>query len=222
MAVYKVAEIFSSINGEGLKAGQTAVFVRLQGCALQCSYCDTVWANTPDCDYRLMTTGEIMDRILSEGIRNVTLTGGEPLQQPQIADLLTALAHEQTLSAEIETNGSIPLSPFADLPGRPSFTMDYKLPGSGMEARMHLPNLSVLDRRDVVKFVISDERDLQRAKEITQGYGLTDQTNVYFSPVFGSISPETIVNFMKEHRLNGVTLQLQLHKIIWDPEMRGV
>lgn len=222
MTYYRVAEIFTSINGEGKKAGQLSVFIRLQGCNLRCSYCDTRWANGADCAYSLMTAEEITDTVRVSGISNVTLTGGEPLSHENIRGLLEHLAAQPALSVEIETNGSIPLAPFADLTNRPSFTMDYKLPGSGMEQAMYLPNFDVLGRHDTVKFVVSDRNDLLQAKEIISRYDLNGRTHVYLSPVFGKIGPEEIVNFMKKYRMNGVTLQLQLHKIIWDPQARGV
>ena len=87
---------------------------------------------------------------------------------------------------------------------------------------MLVENFSYLTLRDSVKFVVGDKRDLARAEEIIKDYGLTDRCRVYFSPVFGKIEPEEIVEFMKERKLNGVRLQLQLHKIIWNPNMRGV
>lgn len=107
-ATYRVAEQFVSINGEGTRAGELAVFVRLCGCNLQCSYCDTQWANQPDVSYQLQTTEEIVQAILETGVRNVTLTGGEPLLTPNVAGLIAAITAQPTLSLEIETNGSVP------------------------------------------------------------------------------------------------------------------
>lgn len=222
MAKYNVAEIFESINGEGMRAGELAVFVRLKGCNLCCSYCDTAWACTPDAPCRQMTEEEICLQILDTGIRNVTLTGGEPLWQEDIGILLQRLAEEPSLRVEIETNGSIAVTPWRVGTHPPHFTLDYKLPGSGMESRMCLDNFRQISQEDTVKFVISDDRDLERAREIMETYHLRTRCHVIFSPVSGRIEPEHIVGFMRDHRLNSVRLQLQLHKIIWDPERRGV
>lgn len=222
MANYKVVEIFTSINGEGPKAGQIAVFVRMQGCNLDCKYCDTAWANEENCRFHWTSTEEILELVRSMWIKNVTITGGEPLLQEDIRELLEALAKEPGIEVEIETNGSVDLMPYMDMENRPSFTMDYKLPSSGAEDEMVMSNLSCIDKRDTVKFVVGDVEDLVRAKEVIDEYDLTNKTNVHFSPVWGEIEMEHIVGFMKSHRMNGVTLQLQLHKIIWDPQMRGV
>ena len=222
MSVFKVVEIFESINGEGARAGQLAVFVRFAGCNLNCSYCDTKWANEENAPYTLMTTDEIYNRIKETGIKNVTLTGGEPLLREGIKELLEKIATDEFLSCEIETNGSIDLKQFCDIPNRPYFTMDYKLKSSGMEDKMLLSNFDVLDKNDVVKFVSSNREDLQKALYIIKKYDLTNKCRVYISPVFGSINPEEIVDFMKENKLNNVNMQLQMHKIIWDPDKRGV
>ena len=222
MSVFKVVEIFESINGEGARAGQLAVFVRFAFCNLNCSYCDTKWANEENAPYTLMTTEEIYSKIKETGIKNVTLTGGEPLLREGIKELLEKIASDKSLSCEIETNGSIDLKQFYDIPNRPYFTMDYKLKPSGMEDKMLLSNFDVLDKNDVVKFVSSNREDLQKALYIIKKYDLTEKCRVYISPVFGSINPEEIVDFMKENKLNNVNLQLQMHKIIWDPNKRGV
>ena len=222
MAEFKVAEIFTSINGEGTKAGQTAVFVRFTGCNLNCSYCDTKWANEPNAEYKLMADREILSRIKETRIKNVTLTGGEPLLREGIHELLEEIAKDGFLQAEIETNGSIDLKPFCDIENRPSFTMDYKLPSSGMEKHMCLENFEILEKKDTVKFVSGSIEDLKKALEIIRKYDLSRRCHVYISPVFGSIEPAKIVDFMVENKLNDVNLQLQLHKFIWDPNMRGV
>lgn len=135
---------------------------------------------------------------------------------------MEAMAKEENLRVEIETNGSVPLQPFAEIPNGPSFTMDYKLPGSGMEKYMLPENFAVLRAQDTVKFVVKDYEDLCRARDVIWEYDLTEKCHVYLSPVYGQIELENIVNFMKDNRLNDVNMQLQMHKIIWDSEMRGV
>lgn len=216
----KVAEKFVSINGEGTRAGELAVFIRFKGCNLRCSYCDTGWANEPDCPYTEMSKEEIAAYIMGTGVRNVTLTGGEPLLQKGAQELIELLM-EKGLSVEIETNGSIAISPFIGK-RRPIFTMDYKLPGSGCEEDMFLENFRLLDARDTVKFVSGSLGDLERARYIMEKYSLTERCHVYISPVFGSIEPRDIVDYMLEHHMNDVRLQIQMHKVIWDPDKRGV
>lgn len=222
MPHYKIAETFLSINGEGGKAGQLAFFVRFTGCNLSCDYCDTKWANAPSAAYEALTEEDIYRRIKASGAENVTITGGEPMIQPHINDLLDFLCRDPGLYVEVETNGSVPLADFLAQTIRPSFTMDYKLSASGMEAHMCLENLKLLSSRDTVKFVCGSIDDLMRAEEIINQYALLGRTSIYLSPVFGAISPADMVEFMKAHHMTGVTLQLQLHKFIWDPEKRGV
>ena len=200
MATFDVVETFVSINGEGTHAGQLAVFVRFAGCNLRCSFCDTMWANERDVPCTRMTAAQICEAIDQTGVNNVTLTGGEPLLR----------------------DGSVPLAPFTNISPSIAFTMDYKLPGSGMEAHMCTDNFTLLSKQDTVKFVAGSHADLERALEIIRQYDLTNRCHVYFSPVFGKIQPVDIVTFMQQHVLNDVTLQLQMHKIIWDPEKRGV
>ncbi len=227
MAEYKVVELFTSINGEGVKAGQLAVFVRFAGCNLKCDYCDTSWANESGAAYTVMNEDEILAAIQKEKVRNVTLTGGEPLYREDMAKLLDKLLTETGLNVEIETNGSMDLREYVYIAdkygvGRLSFTMDYKLPDSGMEDKMNLVNMKLLKGHDTVKFVCSGIEDMKKAEEIIRKYELVEKCHVYLSPVFGKINPADMVEFMKERNLNGVNLQLQLHKFIWDPMKRGV
>lgn len=217
----KVVEKFISINGEGWRAGELSVFIRFWGCNLRCSYCDTMWANEADCPYEDMSPREILEYIRSTGIRNVTLTGGEPLLQSEMPGLLELLLDDGTWNVEIETNGAVSLAPFCGA-ARPVFTMDYKLPSSKCEKRMLPDNFAYLKPDDTVKFVSGSIGDLDRALEIINRYDLTDRCHVYLSPVFGSIDPADMVAYMMEHRMNGVRLQIQMHKVIWDPDQRGV
>ena len=219
----KVAEKFISINGEGTRAGELAVFVRFVGCNLRCTYCDTMWANEPGCPFEERTPAQICDYVRSTGISNVTLTGGEPLLQKRMEELIGLLIRDCGVRVEIETNGAVDLRPFAQIPeGRPTFTMDYKLPSSGCEAQMLAGNFSVLQAQDTVKFVSGSREDLERVAEIIEEYGLLDRCYVYFRPVFGKIEPAEIVDFMLENKLNKARIQIQMHKVIWDPNARGV
>ena len=129
---------------------------------------------------------------------------------------------DRELFVEIETNGSVDISLFKKIDNTPSFTMDYKLDYSKMENKMFLDNLKKLDKRDVIKFVSGSQKDLEILKNIVEKYNLIERTKVYVSPVFGAIEPSVIVDWMIENNLNGMNLQIQMHKIIWDPEKKGV
>ena len=219
--MFEVVESFVSINGESTRAGELAVFVRFKGCNLHCSYCDTQWANEFDVEYKNMSTGELCELVKNTGVKNVTLTGGEPLLQDKMEVLIESLI-AQGNRVEIETNGSISLEKFADLKNRPVFSMDYKLPSSNMETYMNTDNFSLLEKSDTVKFVSGSIADLERAVEIIEKYSLLDKCHVYISPVFDKIEPSEIVDFMIKRNLNGIRLQLQMHKFIWEPDRRGV
>ena len=223
MSTYRVVERFVSINGEAARAGELAVFIRFAGCNLGCGYCDTKWANESDVSYEELSEDDIIDYVRRTEVKNVTLTGGEPLLQPGAEEVIIALqSGKLPHSVEIETNGSVDLAPFASLDKRPVFTMDYKLPGSGMESFMNKGNMKLLQKQDSVKFVASDQGDLDRALEIIEEYDLQNRCGVFISPVFGSLEPDRIVDLILKHRLNGVRVGLQLHKFIWDPQKRGV
>jgi len=222
MTHYKVAEKFISLNGEGVLVGQPAVFIRFHGCNLSCSFCDTTWANEKDGAYSLMTEHQIYEYIKGTGIKNVTLTGGEPLLVPAIEELLCLLSSDQCLHVEIETNGSIDLSPFANIQNPPSFTMDYKLPSSLMEDKMLVSNFKILSKKDTVKFVVGNMEDLNRAREVIHEYDLANKCHVLISPVYGRIKLDKIADYLIKHRMNNVAMQLQMHKIIWEPNRRGV
>ena len=218
--VFQLAEHFISINGEGQCAGELALFLRFAGCNLRCDWCDTAWAcgkDAPHEDVTLRQIEQIAADAAAQGVRNVTLTGGEPLLQKHIADAIRMLA-DMGLHTEIETNGAVPLEPFLHCGG--VFTMDYKLPSSKMEQHMHAENFALLQARDTVKFVCGSREDVLRAKEIAEQF--RPQCPLYLSPVFGRIDPAEIVEIMKAERMGNFRLQLQLHKFIWDPQARGV
>lgn len=221
MANYRLAEHFISINGEGQLAGALALFLRFAGCNLRCDWCDTAWACGKDAPYEdisLHGIAEIAENAIKQGVRTVTLTGGEPLLQERINDVIGRLS-TLGLRVEIETNGAVPLEPFT-APHRPCFTMDYKLPSSKMERFMCTENFALLREWDTVKFVCGSRADVFRAKEIAETYH--PQCPLYLSPVFGRIDPAEIVEIMKEEKMGDFRLQLQLHKFIWDPMARGV
>ena len=217
---YKLAEHFISINGEGQCAGELALFLRFAGCNLRCAWCDTAWACGKDAPHEAVTleriTGIAADA-RSGGVPNVTLTGGEPLLQENIRTVIEQLC-SMGLRVEIETNGAVPLEPFCG--SGAVFTMDYKLPSSGMERFMRIENFALLHENDTVKFVCGSREDVLRAKEIAAQF--RPECPLYLSAVFGRIEPAEIVDIMKAEHMGNFRLQLQLHKLIWDPLARGV
>ena len=226
--VFKVVEQFLSINGEGRRAGQLALFVRFAGCNLNCEYCDTRWANERDASYDAYTCDLLYEMITGAGINNITLTGGEPLLQQGIGILLDHLRTERRLNIEIETNGSIDIEPFFTkredfISDNVTFTLDYKTGASGMESRMCMHNYELVRDIDTVKFVVGSVGDIETAVDVIKKYRLKEKgCGIFISPCFGKIEPREIVEYMVKNRINDVNVQLQLHKYIWDPDRRGV
>lgn len=214
----RVIEKFISINGEGVKSGELSVFIRFEGCNLRCSYCDTTYSFINPI-YENLDVKEIVDYILSTKIKNVTLTGGEPLIQEGIYELLEELS-KHDLEVEIETNGSVSIKefPFKNV----SFTLDYKTPSSKMEKFMNLDNYKYLQKKDTIKFVCGSINDLLVSKMIMDKYELYNKCNLIISPIFNTLPLESYVSFMIENNLNNVRFGLQIHKIIWDKDKRGV
>ena len=223
----KVCEIFKSIEGEGIRMGQAAVFVRLHGCNLRCSYCDSMYA-VEGPDFKQMSVGEVLAAVEAyrneSGVKCVTLTGGEPLIHEGVGELLTAFC-EAGLEVNIETNGTVPCK--WQLPGL-FYTMDWKCKSSGMSARMKMENIISLGKNDVLKFVVGSVEDLQEAEGVVARLSLTSPDNmphIFISPVWGELTNEQSVNWMvgcKVMTQNNARFQVQLHKIVWDPDMRGV
>jgi len=215
----QVIEKFVSINGEGLKQGELALFIRFKGCNLRCSYCDTKYSFINPV-YKEETIDELMEYVNKMNINNITLTGGEPLIQNDINILIERLIKNGN-HVEIETNGSIDISNFINNDNI-SYTLDYKLPTSLMEDSMNVCNYKYINKKDSVKFVCGNLEDLNKMKEIINTYDLIKKTNCIVSPVFNMIKLEDIVNYLIDNNLNGVKMQLQIHKFIWDPNKRGV
>nr|WP_302596068.1 putative 7-carboxy-7-deazaguanine synthase QueE [uncultured Cellulosilyticum sp.] len=224
MNKFKVIEKFVSIDGEGPTAGALSTFVRFEGCNLRCSWCDTTYSFDGSSDVEMLTAMEIGDYIKETGVKHVTLTGGEPLWQKHIEEILDLLAKMPLITTHIETNGAVDITPFKQRykDAAMHFIVDYKLPSSGMQHKMVEKNLEVVTKNDVYKFVIASTEDLERAYDLIKKYELAKRCQVYLSPVRENIDSAVIVDFMKEKQLNDVKLQLQLHKIIWPKESRGV
>lgn len=227
----KVNEIFASIEGEGKRAGLPATFIRLFGCNLRCSYCDSMYSVEGN-DYTEMSIPQIMDKVKELGIPNITVTGGEPLIHSGIKKLLEALLNEG-YDVNVETNGTMFLHRFiydkdfnedplgcVTLKGTLFYTMDYKCGSSGMNTKMHLDIFSDLENFDVLKFVVGSREDLDEALSVLEN--IKSNPQVYFSPVFGKIEPKEIVQYLLNKKLYDCKVQIQMHKVIWDPDQRGV
>ena len=217
-STYALVEHFISVDGEGPTAGALSLFIRLAGCNLRCTWCDTCYAQTAASATQTLTLSELVEVVKQSGVEHVTLTGGEPLMRPHVKELLLAL---NFVTIHIETNGSIDVAPFR-VGEHVHFVVDYKLPGSGMEHTMCLQNFDAVTKADAYKFVIADATDMQKAVALVKQHDLVRKTQVYFSTVFAEMTPADVVEVMKQEKLNGVKLQLQLHKYIWDPSIRGV
>ena len=219
----KVSEIFKSIEGEGLRTGLPAVFIRLHGCNLRCSYCDSMYA-VEGSDYKQMSVAQILDAVKEfSGITHVTLTGGEPLIHQDVEDLLSLLS-SNGYQVNIETNGTVPRK--WHFPGL-FYTMDWKCKSSGMSAKMKMENLETLGADDVLKFVVGTTEDLEETESVVKSLAekKLDMPHLFISPVFGNLSNEEIVNWLlgcSTMVKNNARFQVQLHKIIWYPDRRGV
>lgn len=215
----KVSEIFTSIEGEGARSGFPCVFVRLYGCNLRCSYCDSMYANEGN-DYNEMSVNKVISLIKDTGIHRVTVTGGEPLSQTDTIELLEELVKNK-FKVNLETNGSVSLASIAHIDSDYlMITMDWKSISSNMSSSMLDLNIKLLIQSDVLKFVVSTEKDLDQMKEVLNTHRIRCQ--VFVSPIFGKIDPKDIVKYLIDNKIENVRLQLQIHKIIWDPEERGV
>jgi len=215
---FYVSEIFYSIQGEGTRAGRPCVFVRLQGCALRCSWCDTPYALHRRRGGEWMTGEEIVHRVRWYGCGFVEFTGGEPLEQWGSFGLMQILCDEGYTVA-VETGGHIAIEL---LDARVIRIVDVKCPSSRMSSLNYWRNLEVLRGHDEVKFVLADRRDYEWACGVMERYRLAERVAaVLFSPAFGLLSPRQLAEWILQDRLP-VRLQLQLHKYIWDPNQRGV
>ena len=225
----KIVEIFDSIDGEGLRTGQSAAFIRLAGCNLRCSYCDTLYAlfgEDEPCEYTEMTVDEVFN-VVNKSFKRITLTGGEPLLHTEAAELCERLA-EADCEVNIETNGAVDIEAFLNKITRKDkifFTIDYKLPSSGMTDKMLWHNFEVLRPCDVVKFVVGSDEDAELMVKITEKLNniYKEKPHIYAGAVFGSFEPATLVELIvNEPILKDVVFQLQVHKFVWDPAMKGV
>lgn len=210
----KVCEIFTSIQGESTYAGIPCTFVRMTGCNLRCSYCDTIYAYEEGTE---LTQDEVFAKVECIGLKMVEITGGEPLLQEEVPFLAKRLLNSG-YTVLIETNGSLSIK---GIDSRAVIILDIKTPGSGMSGSFMLTNLAYLKRDDEIKFVITDRKDYEWAKDFVKEYSLTEECTILFSPALGVIDPRQLANWIIGDKLE-VRLNLQLHKYIYGPDLRSV
>ena len=213
-----INEIFYSIQGESTFAGQPCVFVRLTGCDLRCTYCDTEYAFY---EGKRRSLDDIIAEVATQPCQLVEVTGGEPLLQKRVHTLMSRLA-DAGYTVLIETSGAHDISL---IDARVHRIMDLKTPSSGEVARNRIENLPLLGVRDEVKFVIGTDEDFAWAKrQVLAGVpGWADRVNaILFSPVFGKMTPLDLATRVLADALPRVRMQLQMHKLIWEPNQRGV
>jgi 7-carboxy-7-deazaguanine synthase len=213
--VLRVNEIFFSIQGEGSRAGEPCVFVRLTGCGLRCNYCDTEYAFYEGEDSSI---GKVLETVRTYGCKLVEITGGEPLEQEGVYGLIDRLLDED-YDVMIETGGHMDIS---RVPIQVKRIVDLKTPGSEMANRNYYENVKHLTMHDEVKFVICDRADYEWAKEKVELFELKSKVGIIlFSPVHGKLTLTQLAEWILQDKLQ-VKLQTQLHKLIWPDIERGV
>lgn len=203
----RISEIFCSLQGESRSVGFPTTFVRLTGCPLRCTYCDTVYAFKGG---EWLSISSILEHVARYGVRHVTLTGGEPLAQEACIRLirkLCDLGHE----VSIETSGALDISAVDQ---RATLVMDLKTPASGEAHRNRFQNLEWMKPQDQIKFVISDRADYLWSKDQVHEWKLLERCEVLFSPNTGMLAPQELAEWILQDRLE-VRFQLQLHKLLW-------
>ncbi len=209
----RVSEIFFSIQGEGSRAGRPCVFVRFTGCDLRCRWCDTAYAFHGG---REMARDEILAEVARHPCRFALLTGGEPTLQKELPDLAGALL-ARGYEVAVETHGQRPL---AGLPREVIRIADVKTPGSG-EVATDLGWLGDLAPHDEVKFVVCSEADFRWSLDVIRRHRLEGRVGLLLSPVWGEVEPRELARWILESGVQA-RLNLQLHKLVWGPEARGV
>jgi 7-carboxy-7-deazaguanine synthase len=210
----RITEIFHSIQGESTYAGRPCVFVRLTGCPLRCTWCDTEYAFYGGQE---LTDEDILRKIRAFDCSLVEITGGEPLAQSACFPFISGLC-DNGYTVLIETSGAIDITA---VDPRAHVILDVKCPGSGMTDRMLWSNVQKLTAKDEAKFVLADRGDYNWACDVVNRYDLTSRCTVLFGPVFGTLELRHLAEWVLADRLP-IRVQTQLHKLIWTPDLRGV
>ena len=208
----RITEIFASLQGESSRVGLPTVFVRLTGCPLRCTWCDTAYAFNGG---NTRTLDDILAEVAGHGLRHVCVTGGEPLAQKGCIALLSALC-EAGHEVSLETSGALDI---AEVDARVARIVDLKAPGSGELARNRYENIPLLRAHDELKIVLADAADYDWARQQIAEHRLAERCSVLLSPVAGALEPATLAEWIMRDRLP-VRFQLQLHKILWN-DARG-
>ncbi|WP_444928442.1 7-carboxy-7-deazaguanine synthase QueE [Microbulbifer sp. SSSA002] len=204
----RISEIFYSLQGEARESGLPTVFVRLTGCPLRCTYCDSEYAFYGG---ERMTLEQILQQVQSHPARHVCVTGGEPLAQPNCFPLMKALC-DAGYAVSLETSGAMPVEKVDE---RVSRVVDLKTPASGEQHRNRMENMQVLTRQDQVKFVICDRGDYDWARFTLDQYRLPERVGeVLFSPSYEQLQPRQLAEWILEDGLQ-VRMQMQMHKLLW-------
>ena len=211
----KVNEIYFSVQGERNYAGLPCVFIRLTFCNLRCTYCDTEYAFY---DGKDISITQIVEQVKKYDCKLVEITGGEPLVQMDECLLLMKQLCDDGFEVLIETGGSLSIK---DIDPRVKVIMDLKCPSSGMEKKNLYENIDYLKPVDELKFVIGSREDYDWTVDVLKRYELENKCKILFSVVFGKLEPVQLVNWILDDKLN-VRFQLQMHKVIWHPETKGV
>ncbi len=209
----KIFEIFYSLQGESSRVGLPTIFIRLSGCPMRCHYCDTAYAFQGG---SMMNIEDIMGSIKKYDTRFVTVTGGEPLAQKEVLNLLKALA-DSDYEVSLETGGGISIK---EVDPRIKIILDIKTPESGEEKKNDWENLTLIHLKDEIKFVLCSREDYEWAKKILEQYNLTKKCSVLFSPVYQVLDATDLGNWILKDQLP-VRMQIQLHKFLWG-EKQGV
>ncbi len=210
----RITEIYPSVQGESTHVGRPCVFVRLTGCPLRCTWCDSEFTFHGG---EIRDVEEVVAEVHAFGIPTVEVTGGEPLVQPAAVPLmqrLLDLGHRVLL----ETSGALSI---AEVPADVHVILDLKCPDSGEVGRNHWPNLDLLRPHHEVKCVIASRRDYEWARDVVREHALDARCAVLFGPAWGLVEPRDLVRWILDDRLD-VRFQLQLHKVVWPPDARGV
>jgi 7-carboxy-7-deazaguanine synthase len=210
----KLYELYSSVQGEARYAGLPCVFVRMAGCPLRCSWCDTKYAYSGG---ETVSVDDLLGRVMETGLSYVELTGGEPLAQEASFALISRLC-DAGKTVMIETSGAVDIS---GVDPRAHVIMDVKCPDSGMAERMLWENMQHIHPKDDVKFVLASRADYDYAVKTIRDHDLMSRCSVFLSTAFSLLHPREVVEWLLEDRLD-VRLQLQMHKFIWPPDQRGV
>lgn len=203
----KIYEIFHSLQGESTRVGLPTVFVRLTGCPMRCTYCDTEYAFSGG---QNMEIDAILDRVAAYGTQFVTVTGGEPLAQKECLMLITALC-DAGYSVSLETGGAMDI---ANVDSRVSIILDIKTPGSNEVDNMRWENLKHISAKDEIKFVLCSREDYDWAKQKMHALSLQDKCTILFSPSYHQVSSSELAAWVLADQLP-VRMQLQMHKILW-------